>query len=155
MVEDFETPRHWKRRQEILKIVESLGTIRISKTELAKKYGVSVEQIRKDFKALADNISKTSKTEFAFNACVIFEFSQNSLLEIARGEKLRPMEKVKALNALINVVDKKIDNLLKLGLIEPAEETVNVMHSENTELYETVVQVARELREEKRAAVEM
>lgn len=149
------TPKHWKRREEILRIIESLGTTRISKAELAKNYGVSPRQISKDFDALSDKISRFKKKELNFDAYIVFEFAMNKLLELARNENQKPMEKVKAISALVNTVDKKIDNLIKLGLIDPAEETINVRHSPESEFYEQVIKVARELRARKTKTKEL
>lgn len=149
MVEKIEKTQAWKRREEILQIIESLGTTHVSKTELAKKYGVSLEQIRKDFIAIGDKIAKIDKKELSFQVNLIFEYSLNELLKISRNEKIKPMEKIKAIMALTAAFDRKTDNLIKLGLIQPVAENLNVRHSVNSELYETVVQVARELREQK------
>ncbi|MBN2066907.1 MAG: hypothetical protein JW744_00385 [Candidatus Diapherotrites archaeon] len=142
-------PKAWVRREEILRIVENLGTARISKVELARKYGVSPRQITKDFEAIADRISKPNKKELCFNINIVFEFAINKLLEIARTENLKPMEKVKAIHYLVNAVDKKIDSLIKLGLIKPTEENITVQHHPNSALYEHIVQVARKLRARK------
>ena len=152
MVEKFKVNKNWgatQRRDEILKIIESLGTTHISKTELAKKYGVSVEQIRKDFITLADKVTNIDKKKLAFNVNLIFEFAINELLKIARNEKLKPAERTRALQALLQAADKKLDNLIKLGLIKPVEEQINLTHSVNSELYETVVKVARNIRKRK------
>lgn len=149
MVEKIEKTQAWKRREEILQIIESLGTTHVSKTELAKKYGVSLEQIRKDFIVLGDKVAKVDTKELSFQVNLIFEFAINELLKIARNEKLRPLEKAKIIQVLTAAVDRKTDNLIKLGLIQPVTENVNVRHSVNSELCETVVQVARELREQK------
>lgn len=149
MVEKIKASKAWKRREEILQIFESLGTIHISKTELAKKYDVSVEQIRKDFIALSDKISRIDKKSLAFRVNLIFDFSINELLKKARNDKLGPSDQIKAIHELLFAADKKIDNLIKLGLIAPVEENLNVKHSVNSELYEKVIKVARRLRERK------
>lgn len=149
MVKKIEKTQAWQRREEILRILESLGTIHISKTELAKKYSVSLPQIIKDFDALADKIAAIDKKELSFRVNLIFEFAINELLKISRSEKLKPMEKIKALQTLLFAVDKKIDNLIKLGLIKPVEEQISLKHSVNSELYDTVVKVARNIRKRK------
>jgi len=146
---EIDIPKHWKRREEILRIIESLGTTRISKAELAKNYGVSPRQISKDFDALSEKIGKSQEKELNLDAYLVFEFAMNKLLEIARAEKQRPIDKVKAINALVNTVDKKIDNLIKLGFIDPTEETIDIRHSPESGLYEEVIKVARELRARK------
>jgi hypothetical protein len=139
----------WKRREEILRIIESIGTTHISKAELARKYGVSARQITKDFEAISDRISKPDKKELCFNVNIVFEFVINKLLEISRSEKLKPMDKVKALSYLINAVDKKIDSLIKLGLIKPVEENITLQHSPHSELYEQIVATAQKIRARK------
>jgi hypothetical protein len=146
---EIRAQKAWKRREEILRIIECLGTTHISKAELARKYGVSPRQITKDFEAISGKISKPSKKKLTFNVNIIFEFVLNKLLEICRNEKLKPMDKVKALTSLINAVDKKIDSLIKLGLIKPAEENISIQHSPESKLNELVIATAQKIRARK------
>lgn len=109
-------PLHFQeRREEIKRIIETLGIWNINKTQLANRYSVSRQTIIKDFKQLLKGVPKEDLEEIKFNLKIAH---QKSISEAQKILATSPdnIEKIRAAMAISYVGEKFTKMLENYGL---------------------------------------
>jgi len=114
-----------ERRKKILQIYKALGTTDVSKTDLAKRFGVGRKAIWEDHKHLKDAIAKIPRDEIMIEYGIATNWIRNQCSDLLKSDN--ESVRLGALKLILHSMEKDIDNRQKLGFIDMPIQKVEML----------------------------